>query len=124
VRDWDAPGNIKPYIARLNGLRRAHAALQQYGNLEFYEADDDAVLFYGKMDSARSDPVLVAVNLDFSTPRECRLRIPLVALGIGWAEPYRVVDLLRETEHGSQGPEYRVRLDPHDEPAFIFSIRR
>jgi starch synthase (maltosyl-transferring) len=124
VRDWDAPGHIKAYIARLNGLRRAHAALQQYGNLEFFEAEDDAVLFYGKMDSTRRDPVLVAVNLDVTRPRESRLRIPLEALGLGWEEPYRVVDLLRETEHGSRGPEYRVRLDPHDEPAFIFSIRR
>jgi starch synthase (maltosyl-transferring) len=89
-----------------------------------YDVDDDAVLFYGKMDSTRDDAGLVAVNLDFRSPCECRLRLPLDALGIGWEEPYRVVDLVRETEHGSRGPEYRVRLDPHDEPAFIFSIRR
>jgi starch synthase (maltosyl-transferring) len=124
VRDWDAPGHIKPYIAKLNALRRAHPALQRPTGLEFHDADDDAVLFYGKTDPARADPVLVAVNLDFRTPRECRLRLPLDALGIGRDEPFRVLDLLRDTEHTGQGPDYRVRLDPPDEPAFIFSVRR
>jgi len=124
VRDWDAPGNIKAYIARLNALRRAHPALQAYTNLEFYEADDEAVLFYGKMDSSRDDVVLVAVNLDFARPRECRLRLPLEALGIGPDQPFRIVDLLRDTEHEGRGAGYRVRLDPNEEPAFIFSIRR
>jgi starch synthase (maltosyl-transferring) len=124
VRDWDAPGNIKAYIARLNALRRAHPALQAYTNLEFYEADDEAVLFYGKMDASRNDVVLVAVNLDFARPRECRLRLPLEALGIGPEEPFRVVDLLRDSEQDGRGAGYRVRLDPSEEPAFIFSIKR
>ena len=36
VRDWNAPSNIKDYIARLNAIRRAHPALQLYTNLSFY----------------------------------------------------------------------------------------
>jgi starch synthase (maltosyl-transferring) len=123
VRDWDAPGNLKPDISRLNALRRAHPALQRSAGLEFFDADDDAVLFYGKMDSARQDVVLVAVSLDPAGVRECRLRLPLEWIGIGADEPYRVVDLLRETEHDGRGPDYRVRLDPATEPAYIFSIR-
>ena len=35
VRDWDKPGNIKPYIRDLNRARRANAALQQTSNLRF-----------------------------------------------------------------------------------------
>jgi starch synthase (maltosyl-transferring) len=124
VRDWDAPGHIKPYIAKLNALRRAHPALQRSTTLEFHDADDEAVLFYGKADPARKDAMLVAVNLDFRTARECRLRLPLDAFGIDAGEPYRVLDLLRDTEHAGQGADYRVRLDPADEPAFIFSVRR
>ncbi len=124
VRDWDAPGNIKAYIARLNAIRRAHPALRQYTNLDFHEADDDAVLFYGKMNSSRDDVVLVAVTLDPATPRECRLRIPLERIGIGLEEPYRIVDLVRDVAQEWRGLHYRLRLDPQDEPAFIFSIRR
>ncbi|MGH7265601.1 MAG: alpha-amylase family glycosyl hydrolase, partial [Candidatus Rokuibacteriota bacterium] len=124
VRDWDAPGNIKPYITRLNALRRAHPALRRYAGLEFFDADDAAVLFYGKMDSSRQDVVLVAVSLDPAGVRECRLRLPLERIGIGPDEPYRVVDLLRDTEHEGRGPDYRVRLDAGAEPAYIFSLRR
>ena len=36
VRDWDKPGNIKPYIRDLNRARRENAALQQTSNLRFH----------------------------------------------------------------------------------------
>jgi starch synthase (maltosyl-transferring) len=124
VRDWDAPGHIKAYIARLNAIRRRHPALQASGNLAFHEVDDDAVLFYGKTDAVRDDVVLVAVSLDYAAGRECRLRLPLPALGIGPDEPFRIVDLLRETEQDWRGADYPVRLDPAEEPALLFSIRR
>jgi starch synthase (maltosyl-transferring) len=48
VRDWEAPGHLKGYIASLNRMRREHAALQQAGNLAFYESDDPHVLCYGR----------------------------------------------------------------------------
>ena len=35
VRDWDRPGNIKPYIGELNRIRRENPALQQTLNLNF-----------------------------------------------------------------------------------------
>jgi starch synthase (maltosyl-transferring) len=124
VRDWGAPGHIKPYLARLNALRRKHPALQRSTGLDFYEADDDAVLFYGRLDAGRDDAVLVAVNLDPGAPRVCRLRLPLPALGVGPAEPYRVVDLLRDVEWEGQGPELALRLDPASEPALVFAVRR
>ena len=39
TRDWDAPGNIKDYLARLNRIRRDNAALQQSANLQFLQVD-------------------------------------------------------------------------------------
>ncbi len=68
--------------------------------------------------------MLVAVNLDVRGAREARLRLPLEPLGIGPDEPFRVVDLLHGAEHAARGAEYRVRLDPDAEPAFLFAIRR
>lgn len=123
MRDWDAPGNIKDYIARLNTLRRGHPALQGYQNLAFYQADDEAVLFYGKMTADRRDAVLVAVNLDPKGAREAALHLPLDALGIGADQPYDMRDLLREEVRPGRGPILRIRLDPDDEPAFIFEVR-
>src|SRR5262249_33983306 len=47
VRNWQAPGNLRDDIARINRIRRENPALLEYRNLEFYESDDDHVLFYG-----------------------------------------------------------------------------
>ena len=63
-RDWNAPGNIKDWITRLNKIRKENRALQFYDNLRFYHADNDAILFYGKMTAARDNIILVVVNLD------------------------------------------------------------
>src|SRR6266404_5889526 len=63
-RDWNAPGNIKDWIARINQIRKQNRALQIYTNLRFYPADNDAILFYGKMTPARDNIILVVVNLD------------------------------------------------------------
>jgi starch synthase (maltosyl-transferring) len=122
VRDWNAPGHIKDYIARLNALRRAHPALHGYTNLEFYPADGDGVLFYGKRTPDGDDAVLVAVALDPGAPRQATLHLPLAALGIGPDAAYRVVDLGRDTERAGRGSTYRVRLDPED-PAFLFTVK-
>ena len=59
VWDWDRPGNIKPLIAALNRIRRAHAAFEDWRNLEFHHCDNDRVLFY-----SRGRAVFIAVSLD------------------------------------------------------------
>ena len=48
VRDWDKPGNIKPYIRDLNRVRRENAALQQTSNLRFIPIDDGNVIGFVK----------------------------------------------------------------------------
>src|SRR5690606_7567266 len=51
-RDWNAPGNIKEFLTRLNRIRRENRALHEYSNLRFYEAENENVLFYGKKTAA------------------------------------------------------------------------
>ena len=48
VRDWDKPGNIKPYISDLNRIRRANTALQQTSNLRFIGIEDGDVIGFVK----------------------------------------------------------------------------
>jgi starch synthase (maltosyl-transferring) len=122
VRDWDAPGNIKDYIARLNVLRRAHPALQPSATLAFHPASDDAVLFYGKVGAGGGDALFAAVNLDTTRRRETAIELPLAALGIGPDEPYPMRNLLTGEEAIWQGARQWIWLDPHAEPAFLFSI--
>src|ERR1044072_931377 len=63
-RNWNAPGNIKDWITRLNQIRKTNRALQFKDNLRFYQADNDAIVFYGKMTAARDNIILIVVNLD------------------------------------------------------------
>ena len=55
--------------------------------------------------------------------RETTLHLPLDALGVGPDQPYVVRDLLREEMRPGRGPVQRVRLDPDENPAFVFEVR-
>ena len=59
VRDWDKPGNIKPYIRDLNRARRANTALQQTGNLRFIPIDDGNVIGFVKESVNQTNSVVV-----------------------------------------------------------------
>jgi starch synthase (maltosyl-transferring) len=122
VWDWDRPGNIKDYVAKVNRIRKENPALHELENLRFYRADDDNIIFYGK--SAGDNTVLVAVNLDPFEPHETTLHLPLEELGIGEDENYQVEELLTETRRLWRGREQRVRLDPQENPAEIYRVQR
>jgi starch synthase (maltosyl-transferring) len=121
VWDWDRPGNIKGYIGRVNRIRRENAALHELENLCFYSADDDSVLFYGKMTAERDNMVFVAVNLDPFEPHEAVVRFPLEEMNIPADETFEVEELVTGAKHLWRGAEQRLSLDP-EEPAAIFRI--
>ena len=56
VRDWNAPGNIKEFVARVNTIRRENPALHQFLNLRFLPADNDQILFYLKATAGWRQP--------------------------------------------------------------------
>jgi starch synthase (maltosyl-transferring) len=123
-RDWDAPGNIKDWITRLNTIRRQNRALQLYDNLRFYHADNEAILFYGKMTTARDDIILVVVNLDPFRKQHCFIDVPLDQFGSMEGEAYQVHDLLSDARYTWHGRRNYVELDPEIQPAHIFRVRR
>jgi starch synthase (maltosyl-transferring) len=120
--DWDREGNIRPLITRLNQVRRANPALQEYDNLRFYGADNDHVLFYGKATPDRTNIVFVAVNLDPFQGHEATLWFPLDLMGMGPHDPWEVEELLTGERHFWQGSGQRVYLDP-GAPARIYRVR-
>jgi starch synthase (maltosyl-transferring) len=120
--DWDRPGNIRGLITRLNEIRRQNRALHEYDNLRFYQADNDNVLFYGKMTPDLGSVIFVAVNLDPFSTHEAVLHFPLADVGIGWNDPWEVEELLSGERHFGQGGSHRVTLHP-DNPARIFRVR-
>src|SRR6201991_86113 len=63
VRDWDEPGNIKPYLRDLNRARRDNAALQQTSNLRFIAVEDGNVIAFVKESVNQTNSVIVAIAL-------------------------------------------------------------
>jgi starch synthase (maltosyl-transferring) len=135
ARDWDARGNIKSLVAGLNRLRREWRALRLNDNLRFEQVSGERSLFYrkalpaGEVDPLTGlpglwrDPVYVAVNCDPSRPESAILRPDLPAIGIGWEEPYLMVDLLTGRSRRLRGAEIRVELNPARLPYRVFTIR-
>ncbi len=123
-RDWDAPGNIKDWITRLNYIRRENRALQSYDNLRFYQADNDAILFYGKMTAARDNLILVVVNLDPHRKQHSYIDVPIEQFGSIEGDVYQVHDLLSDARYIWSGRRNYVDLDPQIQPAHIFRVRR
>jgi starch synthase (maltosyl-transferring) len=124
VWDWNRPGNITDYVATINRIRRENPALHELENLEFYEADNEHVLFYGKRTFDGCNTVLVAVNLNPFQVQEARVRIPISSLGIKPDEMYQLHNLITDRRDLVRGEAYSVRLDPQVEPAAIYAVRR
>ncbi len=123
-RDWNAPGNIKNWIARLNKIRKENRALQLYTNLRFHEAENDAILFYSKMTAARDNIILVVVNLDPHRKQNSFVDVPIESFGQIESDVYQVQDLLSGATYTWRGRRNYVELDPEIQPAHIFLVRR
>ena len=123
-RDWNAPGNIKDWITRLNKIRKENRALQFYDNLRFYYADNDAILFYGKMTAARDNIILIVVNLDPHRKQNSYVNVPIDQFGQMESDVYQVHDLLNDARYTWRGRQNYVELDPEIQPAHVFRVRR
>jgi starch synthase (maltosyl-transferring) len=123
-RDWNAPGNIKDWIARLNKIRKQNRALQLYTDLRFHDADNDAILFYSKMTAARDNIILIIVNLDPHRKQNSFVYVPIESFGQMESDVYEVQDLLSGATYTWHGRRNYVDLDPEIQPAHIFLVRR
>jgi starch synthase (maltosyl-transferring) len=123
-RDWNDPGNLGAYIAKLNRIRRANPALAYDHRLRFHPTDNDQLLFYSKTTEDLSNIVLVVVNLDPHHVHDGWVEVPIDDLGIDADRSYQVHDLLGEGRFLWQGARNYVRLDPASSPAQIYRLRR
>jgi len=123
-RDWNAPGNIKDWVTRLNQIRKTNRALQFKNNLQFYHADNDAIIFYGKMTAARDNIILVVVNLDPHRKQHSFVDVPIDQFGSMEGDAYLVEDLLSDARYVWRGGRNYVELDPEIQPAHVFRVRR
>jgi starch synthase (maltosyl-transferring) len=123
VRDWNAPGNIKDFIAKINRIRRANPALRELSNLRFLDTDNDNILLYRKATRNGANVIITAVNLDPFNPHHCTGRVSPEAVGIRPGERYKVRDLLTGAEY-EWGELNYIRLVPDTQPAHILRLER
>jgi starch synthase (maltosyl-transferring) len=126
VKDWDRGKSdpLREFIARVNRIRKENPALQTTWNLRFYEADNEALLFYGKKTEDLSNMIMVVVNLDPNHIQSGWVRVPVRELGINPDQPYLLHDLLSDDKLIWQGETNYVELNPRVLPANIFRIRK
>jgi starch synthase (maltosyl-transferring) len=130
-RDWSAAGPMRELIACVNGIRRAHPALQQNATLAFHATDNGALLFFSKESggvspraTAGPDRVFVVANHDVHHLQHGWVQMPIWELGIGPSAPYVVEDLLDGARYTWRGDWNYVRLDPRERVAHILVVRR
>ncbi|HEX6511063.1 MAG TPA: alpha-1,4-glucan--maltose-1-phosphate maltosyltransferase [Chloroflexota bacterium] len=122
VWDWDRPGNIRDYVARVNAIRRENQALHFYKNLRFQGCDNDNVLAYAKQHG--ENVVLAAANMDPFHPQEAGIMCPLDYVGVADGEPFRAAELLSGRTETWTSLWRHVRLDPAFNPCAIWRLSR
>jgi starch synthase (maltosyl-transferring) len=121
TRDWNAPGNIKPYITALNKARRANPALLQTRNLKFLPVDSDQIIAFTKQSTDGQNTVVGAIAL----AREAgEFWLPLDSVQIpapdGSGIPVALENLITGERHAVEWGGVRLRLDPLRDPALLF----
>jgi starch synthase (maltosyl-transferring) len=126
VRQWDLdrPDSLRHVLARLNRVRRTHAALRSNRGLVFHTTDNEFVICYSKRSPDRRDAVLVVVNLDPHHVHRAHLALDLAALGLDADDAFQVHDLLGDARYTWRGARCFVELVPDRSPAHIFEIKR
>jgi starch synthase (maltosyl-transferring) len=121
VRDWDKPGNIKPYIRDLNRARRANAALQQTSNLRFVPIDDGNVTGFVKESIDQTNTVVVAIALSRDVHE---FWFPLGDVQVSVGSERRHVAAVENLITGERSPVewggIHLRIDPVRDPALLF----
>jgi starch synthase (maltosyl-transferring) len=122
-RDWSDPGSLAPFIARINWIRRKHRAFHTLRNIWFHEIKNDQLLCFSKVETGRTNPVLVVVNLDPHNPQAATTWLDMWQLGMEHVGPFEAHDLLTDTTYIWHGPENYVQLDPSASPAHVLRLR-
>jgi starch synthase (maltosyl-transferring) len=122
-RNLYEPRSLRPFIARVNAIRRENRALQSNERLRFHHTDNDQIICYSKTTANRDNAIIVVVNLDMNT-QSGFITLPLEELGIDPRKPYRITDLLTYAHFRWQGPRNYIELRPHEMPAHILQPGR
>ncbi|HEY2384989.1 MAG TPA: alpha-1,4-glucan--maltose-1-phosphate maltosyltransferase, partial [Terriglobia bacterium] len=88
------PASLRPFISRVNAIRKENPALQANDRLRFHTVDNDQLICYSKQTADKRNVIVTIVNLDSNWPQSGFVELPVDELGIDVRHPYQMVDLL------------------------------
>ncbi len=126
IQFWDreARHGLRPFIARVNRIRRENPALHSDWSLRFHPVDNEQLICYSKQTADGSSVVIVVANLDPHHTQAGWIELPLDEFDIDEDRPYQAHDLLGDGRYLWQGPRNFVELDPQVSPAHIIHLRK
>ncbi|MEQ8821846.1 MAG: alpha-1,4-glucan--maltose-1-phosphate maltosyltransferase [Sumerlaeia bacterium] len=124
IKDWDidAPHSLRDLMTALNRIRRENTALHGNAELRFHETECEEIVAYSH--HTANQIVLTVVNLDAHHKRSGFVHLPLQELGMDPRRQYQVHDLITDKRFLWHGERNYVELDPAQDNAHIFRVRR
>ncbi len=121
-----APGvpPLRPLLAALNRIRRAHPALQRDRGIAFHPVDGAGLVAYSRATDDGGDVILVVANTDPARVGEGTVNVRTDRIGIPDGADFAVTDLLDGTRHVWRAGRNYVRLDPARAPAHVLAVTR
>jgi starch synthase (maltosyl-transferring) len=122
--DWGEDSGIRPFIARINQIRRANAALQADHSLRFLDIDNDQLIAYAKESPDGANVIVTVVNLDPYHAQTGWLMLDPADIGVAPGHPFQMHDLLSDQRFTWRGDRHYILLEPQRLPAHILAVRR
>jgi len=113
------PASLRPFISRVNAIRKGNPALQANESLRFHKIDNDQIICYSKRTPDKANVIVTLVNLDPVWQQSGFVELPVEELGIDIRQPYRMHDLLTDATFTWQGSRNYVELRPREVPVHI-----
>ncbi len=110
-------GEMLPFVARFNAIRREHPALQRFTNLRFIDTENDSLVAFVK--SHGDDTVIAIVNVD---PHHTQEGVTILPYELGLPPAFGVEDLLSGERYDWHLGRNYVRLDPAFRVAHLFKV--
>lgn len=122
--DWSAESGLRPFIARVNRIRRTNSPLQSDDSLRFLDIDNDQLIAYMKASPDGTQIVVTVVNLDPHNVQTGWVHLDPALVGVAGDRPFQMHDLLSDQRFTWHGGWHYILLDPHRLPAHILAVRR
>lgn len=122
--DWSADQGLRPFIARINHIRRANTALQSDHTLKFLTIDNEQLIAYMKTSPDGDHAIVTVVNLDPHHAQIGWLHLDPSEIGVPADRPFQMHDLLSDQRFMWRGSHHYIELDPYRLPAHVMAVRR